>query len=142
MEALLSPTEIDIVWQYATPIDGKDQNYIRQDFLGAEIHKNDYEKDSLYGWCAEYVLSPQDLQQMGIANTNILCEANVRVLQLGNFTSNIGHRRGHYERHITLDKDENRHQTSWQVSDISEYGISELRKAFSLKDEQIQSLFP
>ena len=39
MEALLSPTEIDIVWQYATPIDGKDQNYIRQDFLGAEIHK-------------------------------------------------------------------------------------------------------
>ena len=141
MKAELNSTEINQVWTYADVLLGHDPNHIRQDCLGAEIHKEDYNKDSPCGWCAEYILSPNKLAELGACTTNILCQANIHVLQLGNYAKNVGHSIGHYEVRITRDGEENKLQKHWQESIITDYGKSELQKAFSLNKEQMDKLF-
>lgn len=142
MKATLSIEEQNQIWQFAPTIEGKDENVIRQDFLGAEIHKSDYDSDSLHGWCVEYVLSPNELREMEISTpSNLLCEANIRILQMGNYVANLGHRKGHYESRITRECGKNRYQQIWQQSKITSEGISALQEVFGLSEEQIKSLF-
>lgn len=140
MKAILTPQEVELVWTYADSIEGKDPNAIRQDFLESEIHKEDYDKNSPYGWCAEYVVSPQELSQLGLNTQNVLCDANIRVLHLGNFTANTNHLKGRYRKKYR--EEDGRLQQHWHISEITDYGISELEKGLGLNEEQIKEMFP
>ena len=55
--AQLTPEQEEVAWTFAKPIPSEDPNKVRQDFLGARIHRDEYNKDAPYGWVVEYVLN-------------------------------------------------------------------------------------
>ncbi len=82
-KAILDQKEQEMVWKYAELVNGEDSDIVRKDFLGAEIHKSDYDKNTNYGWCAEMILSPSFLEENSLNVDNKYCEANLRVLNIG-----------------------------------------------------------
>lgn len=84
----LTKEQIVQAWNWCKLIDGQDGKYIRQDALGAVIKYRDYDHNTEYGWCVEYLLSPTFLESNGIL-TNAFCEENVRVLFVKNYDANI-----------------------------------------------------
>lgn len=129
----LTPEQIELAWNTAEKIDGQDSQSIREDFLGAIIHREDYDVDSKYGWCVEYILSPQLLEHYGCSVQDAFCEENIRVLFIGNYEANKNECIGHYAtRYRANEKRQNRYQLVWQNSDISEYGMCALKKKFHL----------
>lgn len=52
----LSSEQVEQAWEYAELLANQNPQHIRTDFLGAIIHREDYEDiNSEYGWCVEYV---------------------------------------------------------------------------------------
>lgn len=140
----LTPKQIELAWNTAVVVEGQDLRSIREDFLGAIIHRKDYDVNSKYGWCVEYILSPQLLEHhCGCSVEDAFCEENIRVLFIGNHEANKNECIGHYAtRYRANNERQNRYQLVWQNSDISEYGMFVLKKKFHLSDEIMRTIFP
>lgn len=143
MIANLDKQEIDKVWQYADIIPNVDSSKKRLDCLGAIVSKKDYANEgSNFGWYAEFVLSPSVLSHEGISLENILCEANIRILQIDNYKLNIGHNIGQYTQRVIRAGDHNVIKPMpWYPSFTPQEGIENLKKQFNLNDEQIKKWF-
>lgn len=141
----LTDQQIEQVWNFAKTIDGKDPQTIRQDILGAIIHKKDYNNGNTdFGWCAEYVLSPTLLESYNIPSEHAFCEENIRVLHVRNYYANTDEPIGHYKAlyRPQFDSDSyNRWQKAWQISDIIPEGIEMLQQKFNLSDELVHEIF-
>ena len=48
--ANLSETEIGVIWQKAMAVDGYDNTKYRKDVCGAWIQRDQYGKETIYGW--------------------------------------------------------------------------------------------
>lgn len=139
----LSSEQVEQAWEYAELLANQNPQHIRTDFLGAIIHREDYEDiNSEYGWCVEYVLSPTFLAAHGIPTTNIFCEENIRVLNIANQEANRNNNTGHYEaRCARCNTMHNQWQQVWQISDITEEGISALQTKFNLSADLVSEIF-
>lgn len=137
----LTPKQIESAWNTAVVIKGQNPRSIREDFLGATIHRKDYDINSKYGWCIEYVLSPAFLEQYG-STADAFCEENIRVLFIGNHESNKNECIGHYEVRYKANGLQNKYQFVYQTSDISEEGMLALKQKFHLSDEIMRTIFP
>lgn len=140
----LTSEQIESAWKTAVVLEGQDPRFIREDFLGAIIHREDYNVNSKYGWCVEYILSPQLLEHhCGCSVEDAFCEENIRVLFIGNHEANKNECIGHYAtRYRANNERQNRYQLVWQNSDISEYGMFVLKKKFHLSDDILRKIFP
>ena len=141
MKAELTKQQIQQAWEFAEINDEKRKDEIRRDFLGAEIHYEDYNQDTPYGWCVEYVLSAETLSKIGIESPDLFCEANVRVLFIGNYIENEGHPIGCYKSKFKKRGSCNKRQYVWQESELSEYGIEEIKSQFNLTSEEATTIF-
>jgi hypothetical protein len=90
--AQLTSEQVDMAWTFAKPIPNEDSNEVRQDFLGALIHRDKYNVDDPYGWIVEYILDEEFLRKHSKTGADIFCEANVRVLFVGNYEKNKNNR--------------------------------------------------
>ena len=141
MKAELTTEQIKQAWEFAEIIDENRKDEIRRDFLGAEIHYGDYNQDTEYGWCVEYVLSAETLSRIGVEGVNLFNEANVRVLFIGNYIENEGHPIGCYKTKFKKRGLCNKRQYVWQDSELSECGIEELKKQFNLTSKNVSAIF-
>lgn len=144
MKANLNQQEIDTIWEYAEPIPHIDASKKRLDCLGAIINKEEYNNfTSQYGWCVEYVLSPELLAHEGIPLQNMLCEANVRILHVDNYTLNRGHNIGEFARRVVKEGAVNKMCSPvWEVLYTKQEWIQKLQKIFDISDEKIKRMFP
>jgi len=143
MKAVLTKGQIKQAWDYAKVINGVDPKFVRMDCLGAMIHFDEYDMDTEYGWCAEYVLSQEVLSNYGINNVNLFNEANIRILHIGNYNENIGHRIGQYSvkyKYVKAPK-RNLRQNPNNISEINRLGVDELKRLFTLSDQQVSDIF-
>lgn len=141
MKAQLNLDQIRMAWNYACLRDNTNSLTIRQDFLGAEIHFDDYDCDKEFGWCVEYVIPPHRLAVLDVNIEDAFCEENIRVLNIRNYGSNNGHRPGCYNAYYHNEGDHIKRQYAYQTSVISQEGIDALKKKFNLSDEFIVSYF-
>ena len=144
----LTKQQIVQAWNWCKLIDGQDGRFIRQDALGAVIKYTDYDSDTEYGWCIEYLLSPTFLESKGIS-TNSFCEENVRVLFLKNYNANIDAPVGKYRIHYTASDNRtaencpiNESRFAWQESSITDDGKIALQNIFGLSDDLMHTIFP
>ncbi len=71
-----SQKQIDDAWNKAIVIEGFDKNIWRQDLAKAFINRQDYGKDSLYGWSIDHVYP--------LAKGGDNTEINLRPMQFAN----------------------------------------------------------
>ena len=83
-KADLTLEQVELAWNFANIVENVDSSCVRQDFLGAYIHKDQYNQDTEFGWCVEYILNQEFLNEHSTTGANIFCEANVRVLFIRN----------------------------------------------------------
>lgn len=159
----LTPEQIELAWNAAEKIDGQDSQSIRKDFLGAIIHRQDYNVISKYGWCIEYVLSPRLLNYYGCSVLDAFCEENICVLNIVNYEYNkdevhIGHYAAANEEYeleyqsqelkSTLSANEaekelkNEYQYFKRTWDANEARMFALKKKFHLSNEIMRTIFP
>mgnify|MGYP003294461490 CR=1 FL=1 len=138
--AQLTPEQIELAWTFAKPIPNEDPNKVRQDFLGARIYKNKYNVDDPYGWVAEYVLNHNFLRDHSNTDEDIFCEANVRVLFIGNYEKNKNYKIGYYEGAYMDECEVNRKQYVCAVYHLSPFGKEELQKTYGLTDDSMNLL--
>lgn len=138
--AQLTPEQEEVAWTFAKPIPSEDPNKVRQDFLGARIHRDEYNKDAPYGWVAEYVLNHNFLNDYSNIEADIFCEANVRVLFVGNYEKNKNYRIGYYEGAYMAECSVNRKQYACAVYHLSPFGKEELQKTYGLTDDAMAIL--
>ena len=159
----LTPEQIELAWNTAEKIDGQNSQSIRKDFLGAIIHREDYNVISKYGWCIEYVLSPKLLKYYGCSVQDAICEENICVLNIVNYECNkdevhIGHYAAANEEYeleyqsqelkSTLSANEaekelkNEYQYFKKTWDANEARISALKRKFHLSDDILHKIFP
>lgn len=138
----LTSEQIELAWNTAVVVKGQNPRFTREDFLGAVIHREDYDVDSKYGWCVEYILSPQLLEHYGCSVQDAFCEENIRVLFIGNYDANKDEHIGHYSARYMANKLQNKYQFVYQTSDISEEGMLALKQKFHLSDEIMRTIFP
>ena len=140
MKAELTEDQIEKAWSFADVMSGKDTSKVREDFLGAEIHFDEYGQETPFGWCAEYVLSPTILSKNGIPCDKAFCEANIRVLFIGNYNANAENQIGYYQTKYKREMGVNKHQYVWQEARISDFGKEELRKQFNLSETALEQI--
>ena len=138
--AQLTPEQVELAWTFAKPIPNEDPNKVRQDFLGARIHRDEYNKDVPYGWVAEYILSHNFLNEYSSIEADIFCEANVRVLFVGNYEKNKNNKIGYYEGAYMEECNVNRKQYVCAVYHLSQFGKEELHKTYGLTDDAMAIL--
>lgn len=138
-KATLTTVEQQLAWSFAEIIEGEDANCVRKDFLGAYIHRNDYNKNTDFGWCVEYILDQNFLNEHSTTHANIFCRANVRVLFIKNHLQNINNPIGEFYDYYEYDDNYkcNRFQEIRQQSNITQEGIDELKQTYGLSDEVI-----
>ena len=76
-----------------------------------------------------------------VKSFQMFSEANVRVLFIGNFEENVGHPIGRYKTKFKKGGSCNKYQRIWNESEVTEYGIEELKKQFNLSPEMISTIF-
>lgn len=133
--AQLTSEQVEVAWTFAKPIPNEDSNEVRQDFLGALIHRDKYNVDDPYGWIVEYILDEEFLSKHSKTGADIFCEANVRVLFIGNYEKNKNNRIGYYEGAYMAECNVNRKQYVCAVYHLSQFGKEELQKNYGLTDD-------
>ena len=138
-KADLTLAQIQQAWNFAETINEEYDNFERKDFLGAYIHKDQYNQDTEFGWCVEYILNQEFLNEHSTTGANIFCEANVRVLFIKNHLQNINNPIGEFYDYYEYDDNYkcNRFQEIRQQSNITQEGIDELKQTYGLSDEVI-----
>lgn len=138
-KADLTLAQIQQAWNFAETINEEYDNFERKDFLGAYIHKDQYNQDTEFGWCVEYILDQEFLNQYSTTDADIFCEANVRVLFFKNFKENLINKRGEYSVFYKYENiyQSNRLQSQRQISYITQENIDILKKTYGLPDEVI-----
>lgn len=138
----LTASQIQQAWDWACNDGGYSMSASTiYDFLGAKLERTKYDQDDINGWCIEYVIPPTMLNDFVGCIVNPFTEANVRVLNIMNFTENVGHRNGEYSAFYSNENGKNKRRFVHQSSKISEEGILALRTTYGLTDEFIQSYF-
>ena len=99
-KADLTLAQIQQAWNFAETINEEYDNFERKDFLGAYIHKDQYNQDTEFGWCVEYILDQEFLNQYSTTDADIFCEANVRVLFIRNHLQNINEGVGNFSEYL------------------------------------------
>lgn len=138
---IFTKTQIQQAWDWAAEIDGKDSNKFKHDLLGAEIHFDKYNIDDLFGWCIEYIISPQTLAKYGINNISPFCPENVITLFVGNADFNKNNPQGEYAAKYVYEHGRNKDQFVQWIYRLSKDGINNLQKIFGLTDEQMKEIF-
>lgn len=158
----LTSEQIESAWKTAVVVEGQDPRSIREDFLGAIIHRKDYDVYSQFGWCVEYILSPQLLEYYGCSVEDAFCKENTCVLNIMNYGYNmdehIGRHAAAYKTYESEDQKQEPESTSTaSKSDeelINEYKpikwvwkidgarISALKQKFHLSDDILREIFP
>lgn len=143
MKANLTKEQKKEVWNWVTQIHDEDAKVKRGlDVLGAIIHYDEYDNpNSMYGWCVEYVLSPEMLKEYDIKDGDVFCEENIRILSCKHFHLNNNHPLGEYKifYHI-VDNKYNQLRPAYQNSTITEEGIEVLKSHFGLTDEKFDKI--
>lgn len=160
----LTPEQIESAWKTAVVVEGQDPRSIREDFLGAIIHRKDYDVNSQFGWCVEYILSPQLLEHhCGCSVEDAFCEENICVLNKVNYECNkdellIGRYAIAYDACESKDQcpkskstsvankagkglTNEYHHIKW-VWYTNEAMISALKQKFHLSDDILREIFP
>lgn len=134
----LSEEQINQIWELADIIDDENPNEVRRDFLGARIHRDEYGKNTDFGWYIEYVLDQDFLNKYSTTGADIFCEANVRVLFAKNYLANIEQPVGRFYVYNRYEDNYNKPQKIQQKSDILPECIEALKKIYGLTDEVIR----
>ena len=80
----LSEEQINQAWEFADILDEDNPNEVRKDFLGARVHRDEYGKNTDFGWYVEYVLDQEFLDNNSTTGAVIFCEANIRITRWRN----------------------------------------------------------
>ena len=139
----LTKEQIKQAWDWTCENPNNDANKVRYDLLGAEIHFDEYNDNKPYGWCIEYIITPEILAKWGKYDICLFCQENVVVLLLGNYEQNIGHKVGQYDAwYISEGYGNNKRQYARANYVISKEWIRKLQQTFGLSDNIINDLFP
>ena len=136
----LSEEQINQAWEFADIIDDENPNEVRKDFLGARVHRDEYGKNSDFGWYIEYVLDQDFLNKYSTTGADIFCEANVRVLFAKNYLANLEKPIGKYDVMYRYENKHNEHQCPHQISTITLGCVEKLKEIYGLYEEDINSI--
>ena len=136
----LSEEQINQVWQFADIIDDENPNEVRKDFLGARVHRDEYGKNTDFGWYIEYVLDQDFLNKYSTTGADIFCEANVRVLFAKNYLANLEKPIGKFDVMYRYENKHNEHQCPHQSSTITSGCVEKLKEIYGLYEEDINSI--
>ena len=138
--AHLTLEQVELAWTFAQPIPNEDPSEVRQDFLGAHIHREDYGNNSQYGWVAEYILNKEFLGKHASIKTDIFCKENVRIWFVGNFYENAQQSARESEAWYTDENGQNKKNYVAFIYPLTQQQKDKLKERYGLTDEIINSL--